>query len=170
MTTIADITPCLWFDTEAEEAAGFYVSVFGGEIGAIGRYGKSDHPAHVGREGTVLMVSFTLAGRPFTALNGGPQFPHTPAVSFQVFCDTQDEIDRLWDRLGDGGDPAARQCGWLADRWGLSWQIVPSIIPALMSGPDEARTTRVMQAIMAMMKPDIAAILAAAGPPHGGGR
>lgn len=162
MATIGDVTPCLWFDTQAEEAARFYVSMLGGEIGAIGRYGKSDHPAHVGREGTVLMVSFTLAGRPFTALNGGPQFHHSPAVSFQLYCDSQDEIDRLWEGLGAGGDPAAQQCGWLADRYGVSWQIVPSMIPALMSGPDKARVDRVMQAVMAMVKPDIATLLAAA--------
>ncbi|HEX6973338.1 MAG TPA: VOC family protein [Vicinamibacterales bacterium] len=146
------ITPFLWFNDQAEEAANFYVSVFErSKVSRVTRYGE----AGPGPKGTVMTVQFELDGQPFTALNGGPHFTFTPAVSFVVSCDGQQEIDRLWQKLGEGGDPAAQQCGWLKDRFGLSWQIVPSNIAALTSGPHSAN---VVKALMSMKKLDIAAL------------
>jgi predicted 3-demethylubiquinone-9 3-methyltransferase (glyoxalase superfamily) len=146
------ITPCLWFDGRAEEAARFYVSIFkNSKIGPISRYGKEGFDVHGQKEGTVLTVSFQINGQPFTALNGIPAFKFTEAVSFQVFCDTQEEIDHYWEKLADGGHEG--QCGWLKDRFGLSWQIVPSILPKLMSDP--ARAGRVTTAFLQMKKFDI---------------
>jgi predicted 3-demethylubiquinone-9 3-methyltransferase (glyoxalase superfamily) len=146
------ITPCLWFDTQAEEAANFYTSIFkNSKIETISRYGKEGFEAHGMKEGTVLTVTFQINGQPFTALNGGPIFKFTEAVSFQVFCDTQEEIDNYWNKLTDGGEES--QCGWLKDKFGVSWQIVPSILPELMSDP--ARAGRVTNAFMQMRKFDI---------------
>lgn len=161
MTTVASLSPCLWFDTQAEDAARFYVDVFDGEMKTPAKYGKSDHPAHVGREGTVLVAPFRILGLDFTALNGGPQFRHSPAVSFQVFCATQDEVDHYWERLTAGGDPAAQQCGWLADRFGVSWQVVPSAMTRWMDGRTPDRAERVMRAFLPMKKLDIATLEAA---------
>jgi predicted 3-demethylubiquinone-9 3-methyltransferase (glyoxalase superfamily) len=145
----------LWFDRDAEEAAAFYVSLLpNSRIGAISRYG----PGAPLPEGTALVVPLTLDGTPFALLNGGPHFRLTEAASIMVACDTQTEIDRLWDRLtADGGAPG--RCGWLKDRYGVSWQIFPSILPALMTGPHKAR---VVAAFMPMTKLDIATIEAAA--------
>lgn len=149
--------PCLWFDTQAEAAAAFYVSVFpNSRVTGLTRYG----PAGPGPEGTVLTVSFELDGRPFLALNGGPQFTFTEAVSFQVLCDTQDEVDLYWDALGAGGEDGP--CGWLKDRYGLSWQIVPTRLPDLLADPDPAVAERVMRAMLIMGKLDIAAMERAA--------
>lgn len=147
------ITPCLWFDGQAEEAANFYLSVFkNSKINTISHYGKEGFEVHGQKEGTVMTVEFEINGQPFTALNGGPIFKFTEAVSFQVFCDTQQEIDDYWEKLtGDGGQEIA--CGWLKDQFGLSWQIVPSILPKLMSDPK--RAGRVMEAFMKMIKFDI---------------
>ncbi len=148
------IQPFLWFDGDAEEAARFYVSVFGDDsrLGAITHYGEgAPLPA-----GTVLTVTFTLRGQQFVALNGAPDFPFTQAVSFAISCDTQEEIDRFWARLTEGGQEV--QCGWLEDRYGLSWQVVPSELPRLIGDPDPARRDRVMQALMRMVKLDIAAL------------
>lgn len=147
------ITPFLWFDTQAEEAARFYASIFGNsKVGQITRYGEgAPMPA-----GTALTVAFELEGQQFVALNGGPMFQFTHAVSFAVSCDTQEELDRYWDRLGDGG--TIEQCGWLRDRYGLSWQIVPAALPRLIDASDPARAARVMQALLRMTKLDIAAL------------
>ncbi len=146
------ITPCLWFDTQAEEAANFYTSIFkNSKIEDISRYGKEGFETHDMKEGTVLTVAFQINGQPFTALNGGPIFKFTEAISFQVFCDTQEEIDNYWDKLTDEGEES--QCGWLKDKFGVSWQIVPTILPELMSDP--AKTGRVVNAFMQMRKFDI---------------
>lgn len=146
------ITPCLWFDNQAEEAANFYASVFkNAKIDSISRYGKEGFDIHGQKEGTVMTVSFRINGHPFTALNGGPVFKFSEAISFQVFGQTQDEIDYYWERLAEGGEEG--QCGWLKDRFGVSWQIIPSILPELLSDP--ARAGSVMKAFLQMKKSDI---------------
>jgi predicted 3-demethylubiquinone-9 3-methyltransferase (glyoxalase superfamily) len=146
------IIPCLWFDNNAEEAARFYVSVFkNSRIGEISRYGKEGFEIHHKPEGTALTVQFTINGQEFLALNGGPQYKFTEAVSFQVFCDTQEEIDSYWNELTREGSEG--QCGWLKDKFGLSWQIVPSILSELMS--DQVRADRVTKAFLRMKKLDI---------------
>ncbi|ACL55770.1 VOC family protein [Methylobacterium nodulans] len=150
------ITPFLWFDGQAEEAARFYVSVFpDGRIERIVRCGEGGP----GPAGSVLTVAFTVAGQRFTALNGGPQFPFTEAVSFVVTCDSQAEIDAYWAALSEGGAPG--RCGWLKDRYGLSWQIVPAGLPEWLDGSDPARAGRVMAALMTMDKLDAARLAAA---------
>ena len=148
------ITPFLWFDNQAEEAANFYVSVFkDSRVNAVIRHGD----AGPGPKGTVLLVTFTLEGQPFYALNGGPQFPFTEAISLYVNCETQKEVDTLWEKLtADGG--AAIQCGWLKDKYGLRWQIVPKVFQEMMQDKDPAKTQRVMTAMMQMVKFDIAAL------------
>lgn len=164
MQTLSRITPCLWFDNQAEEAANYYVGIFpNSRIRAVSHYGEAGREIHGMEAGTVLTVAFELDGQPFTALNGGPAFTFSEAVSFQVMCDTQDEIDFYWDRLGAGGDGVARQCGWLKDRYGASWQIVPRQLQALLTGRDTARTDRVMTALLKMTKLDIEALVRAAG-------
>lgn len=153
------IAPCLWFDNQAEEAAKFYTSIFdNSSIGKISYYGKEGHEVHGQPEGKVLTVEFTLRGQPFTALNGGPHFKFNEAVSFQVYCDTQKELDYYWEKLSKGGKPEAQQCGWLKDKYGLSWQIVPSMLGKLMSSSDKAASGRVMNALLQMKKLDIAAL------------
>jgi predicted 3-demethylubiquinone-9 3-methyltransferase (glyoxalase superfamily) len=152
------VTPCLWFDTEGQEAAEFYVSVFkNSRILNTSYYGEAGpRPA-----GTVLTVEFELDGQVFTALNGGPEFTFSEAVSFQVSCADQAEVDYYWDNLtAGGGEPGP--CGWLKDRYGVSWQIVPTVMDELMSDPDPARAARAMKAMMSMGKLDIAALQAAA--------
>lgn len=157
------ITPFLWFDGRAEEAARYYVSIFpNSRIVQVLHYGEAGKEQHGQTPGSVMTVSFELDGQPFTALNGGPTFTFTPAVSFVVDCATQDEVDHYWTRLGAGGDPAAQQCGWLADRYGLTWQIVPKQLIELLGGPDPAASGRVMQAMMPMKKLDIAVLERAA--------
>ena len=152
------ISPCLWFDGEAEEAAKFYVSVFpNSKIGRISRYGD----AGPGPKGSVMTVAFTLDGQEFIGLNGGPQFKFTEAVSFTVYCDTQKEVDRYWTKLTTGGGKEV-QCGWVKDRFGLSWQIVPSILPKLATDKDPKKVERVMRAMLQMKKLDIAALKGAA--------
>ena len=143
------ITPMLWFDGDAEEAARLYVSIFDdAEIGHVSRI----------PDGTTLVVEFTLAGQRFTALNGGPQYSFTPAVSFVVDCDTQEEVDRYWDLLSEGGPPEAQQCGWLQDKFGVSWQVVPRQLGEYMSDPDPEKAGRTMQAMLQMKKLDIAGL------------
>ena len=146
------ITPCLWFDTQAEEAAKFYVSVFkNSKMGEVSRYGKG-FEQHGKKEGDVMVAGFEINGQKFTALNGGPYFKFNESVSFQIFCDTQEDIDHYWDNLvKDGGQES--QCGWLKDKYGVSWQVVPSIIPQLMSDPNRAE--RVTKVFMQMKKFDI---------------
>ena len=149
--------PCLWFDTQAEEAAEHYTSIFpNSSIGAITRYG----PGMPFPEGTALTVSFTLDGQEYVGLNGGPQFSFSEAISFQIMCADQEEIDHYWNRLTEGGEES--MCGWLKDKFGVSWQVVPAELPALLSGPDEARAQRATEAFMQMRKLDIAGIRRAA--------
>jgi predicted 3-demethylubiquinone-9 3-methyltransferase (glyoxalase superfamily) len=153
------IIPCLWFDSQAEEAAKFYVSVFErSRITDITHYGEEGREVHGRKPGSVLTVAFELDGEPFTALNGGPQFQFTEAISFQVICETQDEIDRYWSKLSAGGDEKAQQCGWLKDKYGLSWQVVPAELPALIGDPDRAKAGRVMKALLPMKKLDMKAL------------
>jgi predicted 3-demethylubiquinone-9 3-methyltransferase (glyoxalase superfamily) len=160
------IVPCLWFDSQAEEAARFYTGIFpGGRILATSHYFKSGQEIHGRAPGSVLTVQFELAGVPFTALNGGPVFRFNEAVSLQVMCDTQEEVDHYWRRLAEGGDPAVQQCGWLKDRFGLSWQVVPAVLPDLITDPDPAKAERAFAALMGMKKFDIAALKRA----HSGG-
>lgn len=147
------IAPCLWFDTQAEEAANFYVSVFkNSKITAVSHYGEG-MPLP---KGTVLEVSFQLNGEDFLALNGGPLFTFSPAISLSVNCETQEEIDELWTKLS--ADPASEQCGWLRDKYGLSWQIVPAALAAMMNREEPAKRDRVFAALMKMKKLDIAAL------------
>ena len=151
------ITPCLWFDTEGEEAATFYVSLFkNSRITDVSRYGE----AGPRRAGTVMVVSFELDGQPFTALNGGPEFTFDEAISFQIDCQSQEEVDYYWGALTEGGEEGP--CGWLKDRYGVSWQVVPSALIALIQDPDPGRSQRAMAAMMTMKKIDIAAVQAAA--------
>lgn len=153
------ITPCLWFNTEAEEAARFYTSIFpASRILDISRYGEAGQEIHGGEPGSVLTVQFELNGHLFTGLNGGPHFKFTEAISFQVECDTQDEIDFYWERLNEGGDPAAQQCGWLKDKFGLSWQIVPSLMAELFKDHTSPGYQRAMNAMLQMKKLNIAAL------------
>lgn len=153
------ITPCLWFDHQAEDAARFYTGIFpASQIDSIVRYGETGQEIHGGKPGSVMIVAFQLSGQSFTALNGGPIFKFTEAVSFQVECDTQDELDFYWDRLNEGGDPACQQCGWLKDKFGLSWQIVPSLMPELFKDHTSPGYQRAMQAMLDMKKLDIAAL------------
>jgi predicted 3-demethylubiquinone-9 3-methyltransferase (glyoxalase superfamily) len=151
------ISPFLWFDNQAEEAANFYVSVFkNSRSKAVSRSGEAGREVHRREPGSVMVVDFELEGQSFAALNGGPLFKFNEAVSFQVNCDSQAEIDHFWTALTEGGRES--QCGWLKDRFGLSWQVVPSQLPQIMSGGDAARQDRVMTAVMAMKKFDIAAL------------
>ena len=152
------ITPMLWFDNQAEEAARFYVSIFpNSKIGAIARYGDGGP----GPKGSVMTVAFQLDGQDFTALNGGPQFKFTEALSLVIACKTQKEIDDYWERLSAGGK--IQQCGWLKDRYGLSWQIVPALLATQMRNGDPARLNRVMKEVLASVKLDIAKLQAAYG-------
>ena len=144
------LTACLWFDTEGEEAATFYTSVFpNSKITEIARYGSAGPRP----EGTVMTVAFDLDGQPFLALNGGPQYSFSEAISFSVSCKDQDEVDAYWDALADGGEEGP--CGWLKDRFGVSWQIVPEALPKLLSDPDKERSQRVMAAMLQMKKIEI---------------
>ncbi len=162
------ITPNLWFASEAEEAAVFYVSIFkNSSIGSVSRYGKEGFEMHGQKEGTAMTVAFTLEGQDFLALNGGPVFKFSEAISFIVNCEYQEEVDYFWEKLGEGGDPAAQQCGWLKDRFGLSWQIVPKQLSELMADPDPKVSGAVMNAMLKMKKLDIAALEQAAAEARG---
>ena len=159
MLRVQKISPCLWFDDQAEEAARFYLSVFeNSRIVAISRYTEADREVHGRAPGSALTVEFELEGQSFTALNGGPIFTFNEAVSFQIACETQAEIDYYWQKLGAGGDEQAQQCGWLKDRFGLSWQVVPRVLIEMILDPDAARAGRVIEAMMPMKKLDIAAL------------
>ncbi len=151
------IAPCLWFDTQAEEAAKFYTSVFkNSRIKQISRYGEAGREVHGKKAGTVMVAEFEIEGQTFIALNGGPQFKFDEAVSFQVFCDSQEEIDYFWDKLCEGGKEGP--CGWLKDKYGLSWQVVPSVLPQMMTDAGRAGSDRVMKAVLQMKKFDLAAL------------
>jgi predicted 3-demethylubiquinone-9 3-methyltransferase (glyoxalase superfamily) len=154
------LTTCLWFDTEGEEAANFYTSVFkDAKMGSISRYGEAGpRPA-----GTVITAEFELNGQKFVALNGGPEFRFNESISFQIPCADQDEVDYYWDRLTEGGEES--DCGWLKDKYGLSWQVVPTALPELLSDPDPEKAQRAMKAMLSMKKLDIDALRAA----HTGG-
>jgi len=152
------VVPCLWFDGDAEAAAQFYVSLL--PDSSIDRVLKSPADSPSGPAGTVVTVEFTLAGTNYMGLNGGPQYPFTEAVSFQIYCDDQPEVDRLWTALTDGGSEVG--CGWLKDRWGLSWQIFPARMIELLNDPDTERARRVQEAMMKMVKIDLAEIERAA--------
>lgn len=157
MANLQRITPCLWFDTQAEEAANFYVSIFkNSKVVQTTRYTGAGQEIHGKPEGSVLTVLFELDGLPFTALNGGPQFKFDEAVSFQIMCEGQEEIDYYWGRLTEGGSEGP--CGWLKDRFGLSWQVVPTVLQVLISDPDPAKAARVTNAFLQMSKFDIAAL------------
>lgn len=148
------ITPCLWFDNKAEEAARFYVSLIkNSRIGSITRYGEEGAGASGRQAGTVMTVTFQLNGQDFMALNGGLQFTFSPAISLVVNCETQEEIDTLWDRLSEGGEKNV--CGWLKDKYGVSWQIVPAVLGEMMQDKDPEKSERVMKAILQMTKLDI---------------
>jgi predicted 3-demethylubiquinone-9 3-methyltransferase (glyoxalase superfamily) len=153
------LTTCLWFDGKAEDAAKFYTSIFkNSKIIQISRYGEAGRAVHGQTPGSVLTVAFELDGQTFTALNGGPLYKFSEAISFQINCQTQEEIDDYWEKLGAGGDPAAQQCGWLKDKFGVSWQVVPTVLPELINGSDYARSQRAMQAMLQMKKLDIDAL------------
>ena len=151
------ITPFLWFDDKAEEAANFYVSIFkNSKIGSIARYGDEGAEVSGRPKGTVMIVTFQLDGQEFIALNGGPQFTFSPAISFLVNCKTQEEIDEFWEKLSEGGK--TEQCGWLKDKYGVSWQIVPTVLGEMMQDPDVEKSQRVTKALLQMVKIDIAAL------------
>jgi predicted 3-demethylubiquinone-9 3-methyltransferase (glyoxalase superfamily) len=153
------ITPCLWFDDQAEAAAAFYTGIFkNSRVVSLSRYGDAGREIHGKAPGTVMVVAFELEGQAFTALNGGPMFKFNEAVSLQVACETQEEVDYYWEKLSAGGDAAAQQCGWLKDRYGLSWQVVPNVLRELISDPDPERSQRAMRAMLRMKKIDIAGL------------
>jgi predicted 3-demethylubiquinone-9 3-methyltransferase (glyoxalase superfamily) len=159
MASTPRIVPSLWFDNEAEEAATFYTGIFkNSKIRNITHYGEAGFEIHKRPAGSVMTVEFEIAGQPFTALNGGPFFKFNEAISFQVMCETQEEVDYFWDRLSEGGDEKARQCGWLKDKFGASWQVVPTVLEELMSDPDPTKAERTMVAMLKMKKLDIAAL------------
>jgi len=153
------ISPCLWFDDKAEEAAKFYTSVFkDSKIGDVTRYGKEGYEIHGKEEGTVMTVEFEIEGQKFLALNGGPIFKFNEAISFQVYCETQEEVDYHWEKLSEGGDEKAQQCGWLKDKYGVSWQIVPTILMKMLKDKDSEKSQRVMKAMLQMHKLDISTL------------
>jgi predicted 3-demethylubiquinone-9 3-methyltransferase (glyoxalase superfamily) len=157
MQIVSKIAPCLWFDDQAEAAAGFYVGVFkNSKIVKTTRYGKAGQEVHRRPPGSVLTVAFELDGQLFTALNGGPVFKFNEAISFQVFCESQDEVDYYWEKLSAGGDERAKQCGWLKDRFGVSWQVVPTVLLDMIGDPNSERSERAMTALLKMKKLDIA--------------
>ncbi len=157
MGKIQKIAPCLWFDSQAEEAANFYVSIFGdSRIVRITKYTTAGYEIHGKPAGSVLTVEFELNGQRFTALNGGPQYKFSESISFEVFCDTQEEIDYFWEKLSDGG--VKGPCGWLKDKYGLSWQITPTILNEMLCDPNEEKRMRVMDAFLKMKKLEIVGI------------
>ena len=150
------ITPCLWFDSNAEEAANFYTSIFtNSKITNVSRYGEAGHEIHGMSAGTVMTVEFELYGQQFTAFNGGPVFKFNEAISFQVSCVNQEEVDYYWGKLSAGGDEKAQQCGWLKDKYGVSWQIVPVVLVELLQDKRPGQSERVMNALLKMKKIDI---------------
>ncbi|KAH7382014.1 putative 3-demethylubiquinone-9 3-methyltransferase [Cadophora sp. MPI-SDFR-AT-0126] len=158
----SNIVPCLWFDGQAEEAANFYVSIFkDGKITSVQRYTDAGKEIHGHKAGDVMLVAFEINGQPFTILNGGPQFKINEAISFQIMCEDQAEVDHYWNKLGEGGDPAKQQCGWVGDKYGLSWQVVPKILDKLIADPEPEKSRRTLQAMMDMKKLDISSLKAA---------
>ena len=159
---IQKITPFLWFDNQAEQAANFYVSVFkNSNMGQVTRYGKEGYEIHGMDEGSVMTVDFDIENQKFIALNGGPVFKFNEAISFQVLCDSQKELDYYWEKLSEGGDKNAQQCGWLKDKYGVSWQIVPRVLYNLIQDEDQLKSQRVMKAMLQMKKLDIQTLIQA---------
>lgn len=159
MATIQKITPNLWFDNQAEEAANYYTSIFkNSKIGKITRYGKAGYEIHQRPAGSVMTVEFQIEGQEFLALNGGPIFKFNEAISFVVNCESQEEIDYYWEKLILGGDEKAQICGWLKDKFGLSWQVVPTGMAEMLSDPESKKSQRAMEAFLKMKKIDIAAV------------
>jgi predicted 3-demethylubiquinone-9 3-methyltransferase (glyoxalase superfamily) len=157
MKTPRPITPCLWFDDQAEEAAQFYVSIFpNSRIIETSHYGEAGQEIHGKPPGSVMTVSFELNGQPFTALNAGPQFKFNESISFQIECETQEEVDHYWNALTPGGDPSSQQCGWLKDRYALSWQVFPQALPKMLADKDPTKSARVMTSMLHMKKIDLA--------------
>jgi predicted 3-demethylubiquinone-9 3-methyltransferase (glyoxalase superfamily) len=157
MQVIQKITPCLWFDDQAEEAVELYTTIFkNSKIVEVSRYGEAGREVHGKPAGTVMTVAFELDGQAFTALNGGPEFKFNEAISLQINCETQEEVDYYWEKLSEGGDERAQQCGWLKDKYGLSWQVVPRILIEMIKDPDSEKSGRVMEAMLQMKKIDIA--------------
>ena len=153
------ISPCLWFNDNAEEAVKFYASIFkNSHVGNVTRYGKEGYEIHKKKEGSVMTIDFEIEGQKFLALNGGPIFKFNEAISFQIFCDTQEEIDYYWDKLSEGGDKNAQVCGWLKDKYGVSWQVVPVTLIKMLQDKDSNKTERVMKAMLQMNKLDINAL------------
>jgi len=159
---IQKITPFLWFDNQAEQAANFYVTVFkNSKVGQVTRYGKEGYEIHGMEEGTVMTVDFEIENLKYVALNGGPVFKFNEAISFQVLCDTQEELDYYWEKLSEDGDKNAQQCGWLKDKYGVSWQIVPTILLKMIQDKDQIKSQRVMKAMLQMQKLDIQTLVQA---------
>jgi predicted 3-demethylubiquinone-9 3-methyltransferase (glyoxalase superfamily) len=157
MANFQRIAPCLWFDDQAQEAAEYYVGIFeNSSIVRVSRYGEAGQEIHGRPAGSVMVVDFVLDGQPFTALNGGPYFKFNEAVSLQVYCASQEEVDSYWQKLSAGGDQNAQQCGWLKDKYGVSWQINPIIVNDLVSDPDSESSQRAFTAMLGMKKLDIA--------------
>lgn len=153
------ISPCLWFDDNAEEAVKFYVSIFKNlKVGNVTRYGKKGYEIHKKMEGSLMTIDFEIEGQKFLALNGGPIFKFNEAISFQIYCDTQEEIDYYWEKLTEGGDKNAQVCGWLKDKFGVSWQVVPIALIKMLQDKDSKKTERVMKAMLQMQKLDIDAL------------
>ena len=153
------ISPCLWFDDQGEEAAKFYTSIFkDSKIGDVTRYGKEGYEIHGREEGTVMTVEFEIERQKFLGLNGGPTFKFNEAISFQVYCETQEEVDYYWEKLSEGGDEKAQQCGWLKDKYGVSWQIVPIILIKMLKDKDSENSQKVMKAMLQMHKLDISTL------------
>jgi len=164
MPNIQKITPCFWFDDQAEEAARFYTAIFkNAKIVSMTRYGEAGHAVHGRPAGTVMTVAFELDGQAFTALNGGPLFKFNEAISFQVSCETQEEVDYFWEKLSEGGDEQAQQCGWLKDKYGVSWQVVPTVLLEMVNASDAEKSQRVMKAMLQMKKIDIETLKRAYG-------
>ena len=156
MPLIQKITPCLWFDDQAEEAVEFYTSVFrNSKIVKVARYGEAGYEIHGKPAGTVMTVAFELDRQAFTALNGGPIFKFNEAISLQVNCETQEEVDYYWEKLSQGGDEKAQQCGWLKDKYGLSWQVVPRVLPEMLTDSNSEKSARVMDAMLQIKKLEI---------------
>ena len=157
MQNIQTITPCLWFDDRAEEAAAFYTAIFSNsKIVNISRYGEAGYEVRGKPAGTVMAVAFELNGQAFAALNGGPAFKFNEAISFQVHCQNQEEVDYYWEKLSEGGDEKAQQCGWLKDKYGVSWQIVPSVLFEMLNDANTEKSQEAMTAMLQMKKIDIA--------------
>lgn len=156
MPDLQTITPCLWFDDQAEEAAEFYTAIFKNScILRVTRYGEAGREIHGKPAGSIMTVVFELNGQAFTALNGGPLFTFTEAISFQVGCETQEEVDYYWGKLSEGGDARAQQCGWLKDKYGVSWQVVPTALLEMINDADAEKSRRAMEAMLQMKKIDI---------------